>query len=181
MSTRRWNFSIRGRLHGAKYTALLMQSCHWCKYALLVVQPGIELGQYGQATLKRLEPWLRKEEIRHSWPGTGVVGERSPWWKPSRVLTYQLDRGLINAFAEVTKSLEDWLQPQLPENLCILYEDESAWLMSITHEREFYLSIDNCAYRDLLREIPSITSYLVCEGHSIVGALGPKKGPGVFD
>ncbi len=59
-----------------------------------------------------------------------------------------------------SRSLQDWLHPDLPEDLCLLRQDGEPWLVSVTHEGDFYLRMTDGEWRRFSRLAPTLQSML---------------------
>ncbi|MCL6592265.1 MAG: hypothetical protein K6U80_20260 [Firmicutes bacterium] len=58
-----------------------------------------------------------------------------------------------------SKKISDWKQPKLPEDLCLLRDNGTPWLISIAHENDMYLEISIEEKEALINNIPDIKSY----------------------
>jgi len=63
----------------------------------------------------------------------------------------------VEVLTKSASGLYDWVQPSLPEDLCLLRPDETPWLVTISHERDAYLVLDAKEHVELVREIPELT------------------------
>ena len=122
----------RGRL----YRGLLDFALEVCKSALLVVGKRMPLGVRGQAILSQLEPFLKHKTELSEWPGTQLLFGGTAW-----VFQYDFTPECAEILKWATSGLYRWLQPRLPEDLCLLRADGRPWLVSITHERDGYLDL----------------------------------------
>ena len=123
----------RGRL----YRGLLDFALGYCETALLVVRKTISLEAGGQAALSRLEPFLKRKAESLEWPGTSVSDLKWGAW----VFEYSFTFESAEILKQAASGLYRWLQPKLPEDLCLLRADGQPWLVSITHERDGYLDL----------------------------------------
>lgn len=139
------------------YVELIRTSVTWCSRALLVVQDGHAMSNRGDAVLRRLEPDLIRREVRASWPGTTLL-EGS-----ATVATYQLTSEVVAALTTAATGLYDWQQPELPEDLCLLRDEDDPWLVSIAHEGDAFVSVDEDELEELRRRVPRFAAVLVPE------------------
>ncbi len=57
---------------------------------------------------------------------------------------------------QATDRLYGWLQPALPEDLCLLRADGSEWLVTIAHEHTSYLCLSSGEHTRLVNAIPQL-------------------------
>jgi hypothetical protein len=69
------------------------------------------------------------------WPGTRLFGHTAS------VTHFDLNDESVALLKSVSNSIFGWRTPKLPEDLCLLREDESVWLGSISHERDAWLEV----------------------------------------
>jgi hypothetical protein len=61
--------------------------------------------------------------------------------------SYALTEECGAVISVLAECLYAWMQPALPEDLCLVREDGDPWLVSIAHEREGYLFSDRGGIR----------------------------------
>jgi hypothetical protein len=61
---------------------------------------------------------------------------------------------------KATNALYGWVQPELPEDLCLLRDEKEAWLVSIAHERDSYLCLSEDERSRLLDALPQLAALL---------------------
>jgi hypothetical protein len=136
---------------GECYVKLLDLCAEHCSKFLLVVQDGVELAEEGKVLLNELAVFLLREKRGYEWPGTGFKDDATraryralfPAERAPTILTYSLGEDSKRRLQSAVTGLYDWQQPQRPEDLCLLREDESPFLVSVAHEREAYIEVPN--------------------------------------
>ena len=118
------------------------------KYALLVVQTRMSIAELGIKLLEALSPRLSRQYKANEWPGTRLLEEQAT------IHEYVLDGGTVAVLCGATNDLFGWRQPDLPEDLALLRSDGTAWLTSISHERDAYLSLSGEEVEALLALCP---------------------------
>jgi len=121
---------------------------------LLVVRNDVDLEEKGRAVLAKLAPYLLDVTHRSAWPGTRLLDD-----------TAAVHRFRFNfASAEIVKDaatrLYDWVQPELPEDLCILRGEGTPWLVTITHEKYSCLYLNEEEYEQFGRTVPTLVKSL---------------------
>ena len=142
------NWSAVAPITGASYTKLLDCGERFTRYALLVVQTRMSIAESGIRLLEALSPKLSRQYKANEWPGTGLLGEEAT------IHEYVLDGGTVAILRGATRDLFGWRQPDLPEDLALLRSDRTAWLTSISHERDAYLSLSREEVEALLALCP---------------------------
>lgn len=104
--------------------------------------------------LKRLAPFLREKVSSSEWPGTRLLNQRAS------VFCYNFGVECAQVLKEATNSLYAWQQPDLPEDLCLLFTDGDPWLVTISHERDSYLSLTEEEKAHLLNVAPDFGDLL---------------------
>jgi hypothetical protein len=123
-------------------------SCH--SIALLVVQPEMSLSARGQELLSALQPFQLEAARSSSWPGTELLDSEAV------VYYFRLLPESGKVLQDAVPSLYAWLQPEIPEDLCFLSEDREPWLVTISHERDGYLCLDEGERQRLVRALPDL-------------------------
>ena len=57
---------------------------------------------------------------------------------------------------EAVEGLFDWIEPELPEDLCILRPDGSPWLVTISHEQDAYFQLSDKEKGELTELVPDL-------------------------
>jgi hypothetical protein len=142
--------------HGDIYRAILDYSPHICSAALLAIRSSDEVGQAGalgpegQEVIDRLRPFLLFERRSSEWPGTQLFGHTAT------VLTFSLESGCVEILKEAANRFCEWRQPALPEDLCLLRQDGSPWLITIAHEGDTYFKLSGKEKMELMKAIPAL-------------------------
>jgi hypothetical protein len=131
-----------------RYAGLLDFCAEYCSKFLLVVREG-GLSVEGQAVLADLEPFLLGKRRGYDWPGMGFEDDATkgryealcpPEHAPT-ILTYRLDENSKRYLKTAVDGLYDWRQPRRPEDLCLLREDETPFLVSIVPDNIAYVEL----------------------------------------
>ena len=145
------NFTVEPR--GALYRDLIRHAVVDCNIALLVVQT-MPLEQRGQEVLTRLAAFLIEKVESSEWPGTKLLN-RTGW-----VFRYRFEPESAEILAGAADALYDWLQPNLPEDICLLRADGTPWLVSIAHEKDGYLELSQEEKARLFDALPAFRSLI---------------------
>ncbi len=141
---------------GDDYRALLVCARPRCDTAVLSVDTSREMGPSGLEVLGRLAPSLRSEAV-----SAGV-----------RRLRYELSGACIEVLG-TAPGLFAWMQPDRPENLCLLRPDGSPWIVSIAGDRIGYVELSPFEKLLLGRAAPGVAAVLAHQGarDAILAAL----------
>jgi hypothetical protein len=95
------------------------------------------------------------------WPGTvqfggnkrneGLLQERP------RLHKFPLNQDIAHFLTNYACGLYDWRYPCLPEDLCFFDHSGRAWMTTISHERDAYLTLTRSELHDLLVLVPGLT------------------------
>lgn len=140
---------------GLTYRKLLDFSINECTTALMVVRPSISLSPDAQNVINSLGTFLLSEKESHAWPGTELVGG-----EPALVRTYRLEQTSAALLGKVADGLYDWIQPDLPEDLCLLRADDTPWMVTIAHEKDSYLELTDKELYKLQDSVTNIGTFL---------------------
>jgi hypothetical protein len=132
---------------GDDYRALLTCARSQCDTAVLTIDTARELDAAGQAVVDRLAGELRSEGR------SGAI----------RLLRYELSPVCLDVLGEAP-GLFAWRQPGLPENLCLLRQDGSPWIVSIAAERIGYVEFTPFEKLLLGRAAPGLVAVLAHQG-----------------
>jgi hypothetical protein len=133
------------------YRQLLARCREYSSTAILVLRDPDNLSSMASALLNRIQPWCISKEKRAEWPGTIMKNFLAT------VYTYRLDPALVIELQTVATGLYHWVQPELPEDLCLLRPDGTPILVTIAHERDAYLVVSQQEVDGLLSTIPGLT------------------------
>jgi hypothetical protein len=129
----------------------LLAKCHaYSATVMLVVRDLDYLSPVACGLLERIHDWNIGKDKRSDWPGTIIKNFLAT------IYTYRCDPGLLTELQTVATRLYQWVQPELPEDLCFLRPDGSPILVSIAHERDAYLVLSQQEVNDLLVAVPAL-------------------------
>lgn len=118
----------------------------------LVERPELGLSQVAaRCSTTFLRPWLESEERRSVWPGTHLLDStaivRSYLVTPRSIhLVLDAGSGTFNA----------WVQPALPEDLCLYRADGAPCLVTTAHEDYAEVRPDSQEARALVAALPGV-------------------------
>lgn len=125
-----------------------------CAFALLVVQPLKRISPQAAGILQKLEPYLVEKKVTPQWPGTKLSGGTG------LVHRYKLEQPFVDEIAKMNDHLYSWLQPDFPEDICLLRENGEPWFVSIAHEKDGYFSLPDDDRSGLIQKIPELGGIL---------------------
>ena len=140
---------------GSVYSRLLDFALHECQLALLVVRPEMELSARGAHVIEQLTPLIYHVADEDRWPGTQLIGQTAS------VYHFKFNHESLIALQEFSTRLYQWIQPDLPEDLCLLRSPDEPWLVSITHENDSYLILSEPELAVLTAEISELSDMLI--------------------
>jgi hypothetical protein len=149
-------YNLANEPRGATYAALLRfaQRQRYC--VLLVTRlPECVNADYSEIT-EQLKPSLIQERESKEWPGTVLHGDTS-----ALLRVYALSDASRQVLASGVEGLFGWQHPSRPEDLCLLREDGSPFLVTIAHEGDGYFELDEEEYNELGAEVVGIGGLLV--------------------
>ena len=143
-------YTVRRLIEGAQLRELLQVIApQFCRRYLLVVRPSLGTSQTLHAFLSRLAPSIVSRKQASEWPGTQLLdGELAD------VYEVELSHPATETIAASVGSLLDFQQPSLPEDLSLLREDGSPWLITCAHEGDIYLELSEQEHQELQRIAP---------------------------
>jgi hypothetical protein len=95
-----------------------------------------------------LEPYTNKIISGSEWPGTKM-------FDGSALLHFfEYSNATVSILEDFSSSLFQWLQPDLPEDLCLIRNSGDSWLTTISHESDGYLSLSQSEMMDLAKGVP---------------------------
>lgn len=126
-------YDIKNQESHYSYDDLLELARKYCKEFILVIRSDLSMkaGENAEKILNELKPHLIYEDYSNSWPGTEILGY-------AEINYYNLNTETIDILKKYSWGLLSWILPALPEDLCFFKDHNTPWLVSITHEREFY-------------------------------------------
>lgn len=148
MTITRNSYTFLEEPKGDTYYKLIDYAISQCGYAILVVSDAIKMNSERENLLAKLSPFLENIKRSSEWPGTKLFGGDVP------VYTYYFDSGFAEILKSVVSGLYQWQQPDFPEDLCLLREDRSPWLVDIAHEEDSFLVLSPDEYNELVKMLP---------------------------
>ncbi len=121
-----------------------------CGSLLLVIQPLNRMSPDGVAVLKKLEPYLAEKKVTNKWPGHKMSAGNA------LVHKYKYEDPFVKAIQDINDHLYGWLQPNFPEDICLMRENGEPWFVSITHEKDSYFSLLEEEKNALVQKIPEL-------------------------
>jgi len=118
--------------------------------ALLIVREKDWLTDAARRVLSELEPHLLSKTESAEWPGTRLFAGSAT------VLRYLVTPIFVSLLQSQTEGLYQWQQPERPEDLCFLRQDGTPLLVTITHESDAYLELEEDEYREIMRFVPAL-------------------------
>jgi hypothetical protein len=150
----RKDYTLKVEPQGELYSKILDLALEECKFVLLVVRKSLPLSEHGATVLNNLNKYMMSSVESMEWPGTQLLDETAS------VFRYEFSTACAEILKNSAKALYDWTQPELPEDLCLLRNDENPWLVSISHERDSYFYLSENEKNRLLNIIPSMATLL---------------------
>ena len=143
-------YTVHPVIEGAQLRDLLQEIApQFCRRYLLVVRPSLGTSQTLHTFLSRLAPSIVARKQASEWPGTQLLdGELAD------VYEGELSHHATETLAASVGSLLDFQQPALPEDLSLLREDGSPWLITCAHEGDIYLELSEQEHQALQRIAP---------------------------
>ncbi|MGH4120391.1 stage III sporulation protein AH [Clostridium sp.] len=115
------------------YRDLIDLAFEVCNEFVLVVRSDMDINTNVNYVLEKLKPSLKEVKEQFEWPGTIYGGEQ-----PVLVYYYNTDNHAKKILKQVSNSLHDWVQPNLPEDLSFI-KNHKPWLVNTSHEYESYI------------------------------------------
>ncbi|MHB9025972.1 MAG: hypothetical protein ACYC7E_17675 [Armatimonadota bacterium] len=139
---------------GKTYQALICYATRWCNSITMVTRHSVPLSPRGQHVLEVLSPFLLVVTETNHWPGTELIDNTASLHK----FTFGDEQASI--LLQATLGLYSWLQPELPEDLCLYRPDSSTWLATISHERDAFLHLTSAEVEDIKLTIPGLYDFM---------------------
>jgi hypothetical protein len=154
MAMKRVTYNLVKEPRGETYQRLIAHLSSNCYVFLLVLRHSVNVSPSAKSVLKKLEPFLLAQSEESTWPGTVLLDETAT------VYTFSLSSEAIHYLSSAAGGLFSWIQPELPEDLCLIRFDGSPCLVTITHEKDGYLVLSDEEYRNLVAEIPDLVAII---------------------
>lgn len=140
---------------GARYDRVLELGLAHSATLGVIVQKWRTYPPNAVGVLERLDPYMIDTKDVDRWPGT-----RMARGYVEQLRLYRYDGAVKEILVSVARSLYEWQNPGLPDDLHLLRQDESVWLGSIAHEGEAWLELSPAEYADLGSVAPDIAAGL---------------------
>jgi hypothetical protein len=146
-------FILTKELEGDELKEFLDIGGQFCSKALLVVRDQLPTNEAAKRLLDDLQPYILEKTSRSEWPGTKLFDS-----KPD-IHVFRLCKNFVNLLTENVGSLYRLLQPDAPEDLCLLREDNTPFFVTIAHENASYLELTESEKERLMAAYPKIFEF----------------------
>ena len=95
--------------------------------------------------------------LTKEWPGTRLLGKNSAY-----LFNYKFCQSSIDILNCFVKDLFELYEQNLPEDICLYREDSTPLFISISHEKDAFISVDEEEFKFIEWKIPrlKVESYL---------------------
>lgn len=143
-------YDLKNEPSGAQYQRLVEFASPICTAFVLVLRHEDRVRERARSVLANLQPYLLRTEEAGEWPGTKLPRGTA------QVFHFRLNRHSAEILKGSASHLFEWLQPNLPEDLSFLRDDGSAWLTTISHEKQAYFKLSPEEARAIRRTLPEL-------------------------
>jgi hypothetical protein len=143
-------YNLTDEPSGPVYRRLLEISTAYCGTFLLVKRHTIAMDETAESALEALRPFIKEVHESSEWPGTQLLGGTAT------VYQYHLSEKAVVLLGEMAQGLFSWVQPYLPEDLCLLRANGEPWIVSISHESDGYLKLSASEKEALTQKVPDL-------------------------
>ena len=147
-----WDFVSEPK--GSTYAQLLDFCSRHCSQVLLVVREWDWLEEEALETLEELRAYQVSATESSEWPGTKLLNETAT------VYRYTMRPELLDILKYSASGLFDWCEPAKPEDLCLLRDQDTPLLVSISHEQDAYLELTEHEFSKVSNELPELAILL---------------------
>lgn len=151
-ATPRRTYDLLEEPKGEVYRGLIRASQSYGDRFLLVVNSSLGPDALARSFVDELEPYVLDQSQETEWPGTKLLGNDT-----ALVSSFSLVPETVEILAKTVEGLFDWIEPGLPEDLCILRTDGRPWLVTISHEHDGYFELSGEEEETLTSEIPGLS------------------------
>lgn len=137
-----------GRLGKAEYEFILGWLCGPASHVSLIFRDGLHQSRWGMIA-PALETFRVGELAVHSWPGTRLSSK-----EPATLLVYRYGEQVRDVLFRHTRSFDDWLDPDLPEDPAFYRPDRTCVLGTVVHEGYLDLVLDEGEASRLAGSVP---------------------------
>ncbi|EGW41046.1 hypothetical protein [Desulfosporosinus sp. OT] len=138
------------------YKDLLDFAFSVCDQFIVVIRKDINITKDASAVLESLAPFLIAKREQFEWPGTKLGTGRPDCFgqkaEPATVYYFKTDNEAKKILLEVSNSLHSWMQPNLPEDLSFI-KNQNPWLINTSHESISYFETED---KDEIKKIMNI-------------------------
>ena len=150
----RMTYELKEEPTGEIYHKLIDHALFECRFVLLVVRDSVRISESGQLILRKMKKFLKSKARGGEWPGTKLLSASK-----ATLYKYELSWEVAEILKMAVRGLYDWVQPQRPEDLCLLRSDGTPWLASIAHEKDAYFTLSGEEKQRLIKVLPSLTRH----------------------
>jgi hypothetical protein len=155
-------YDVISEPRGETYRRLLTVARTRTNTFTLVVRSFDTLRETAQGVLDRLNGSLVKSGEEEEWPGTRLLRGTAT------IRRYSVNDLTIATLSTAVEGLFDWLEPDYPEDLSF-YREAEPWLVTISHERDAYLTLSYEEAEQLRKQIPQLAMASESRGDGSVG------------
>lgn len=153
----RVTYSIVRQPTGSVYRSLIRALAASSAEATLVVRDDLGLSGKAELLLRDLLERGGRSERASRWPGTELIAS------DARLVSVPSSQDVVRILCNAVSGLYEWLQPEWPEDLCLLRADGSTVLASVSHESDAFLELGRNEHESLERAVPGLSDLLVEE------------------
>lgn len=129
--------------------AELLRYCGKKSERMTLVVRDMDLAESGKSLLTAVSSFLTQSTRSREWPGTILHSG------DATVLTYAAGPDLVETLLASVTGLYAFTQPRFPEDPCF-YAGTSNLLVTISHERDAYLVLDESEIEVFMRRVPNL-------------------------
>ena len=141
-------YTIEEEPVGKGYSGLLRFALGRCDAGLLVVRDADAMTPMTANFLGSIKQSIISNQPQSRWPGTELIGHTAT------VFRFRYDDMICDQLTKATDHLYGWIEPELPEDLCLMRPGGSPWLVTISHEHDGYLDLNAGEFHALVPEVP---------------------------
>jgi hypothetical protein len=148
-------YSLTQEPSQSDYENILDFSLDISSLMLLVINKSMKPSDNCERVIVELKKYLLETTELSEWPGTILYSETAI------VRKYSYNKESIDVVKKLTTSLYQWSLPDFPEDFCLLRDDLTPWLVTISHERGGYFYATQSEINSLLKSLPELRKSLV--------------------
>lgn len=126
------------------------------KHFILIKRDQLYFNDGISSLLEKLSIHLVNKTFSNEWPGTELLDQDK-----AIIYRYKVNDDTINILKKHSNSLFDWIAPGLPEDLCFFREDDTVILGSITHEKEYWIDLNEAELEIATKKFPNLMKNLI--------------------